>query len=271
MDPGYAVVANASITVTNTRTGGVYDTRTTSAGDYTVPLLPPGVYTVTVEAPGFEKYVGTGTEVTVNNLSRVDVKLTVGAVTQSVTVDATAPLLKSESDEQSTNVNTQEILQLPNEGTGGARNPRSMVILVPGVSGQGRRHQRARQWPDAQYAPALHRRPGYFERQQQRQQHGPAAPGDGARNSRCRRVISPPNTARCRAACLRLRHQERHQPTPWQPVRVSGRITCSMPTSPSSTQCRSITRTISASASAVPSSNPQNLQRQEQDLLLHRF
>jgi hypothetical protein len=137
MDPGGAVVANASITVTNTRTGGVYDTRTTSAGDYTVPLLPPGVYTVTVEAPGFEKYVGTGTEVTVNNVSRVDVKLTVGAVSQSVTVDATAPLLKSESDEQSTNVNTQEILQLPNEGTGGARNPRAMVILVPGVSGQG--------------------------------------------------------------------------------------------------------------------------------------
>ena len=105
-DPAHAVVANATWYVTNIATGGVYDTKTTSAGDYTVPLLPPGLYTVTVEAPGFEKYIGTGTEVNVNTTSRVDVTLTVGEVTQSVTVDATAPLLKSESDEQSQNVNT---------------------------------------------------------------------------------------------------------------------------------------------------------------------
>ena len=134
-DPAHAVVANATITVTNNATGGVYDTKTTSAGDYSVIQLPPGFYTVTVEAPGFEKYIGTGTQVNVNTTSRVDVTLTVGTVTQSVTVDATAPLLKSETDEQSHNVNTQQILQLPLEGTGGARNPRSFVIMVPGVSG----------------------------------------------------------------------------------------------------------------------------------------
>ncbi len=134
-DPAHSAVPDASVVVRNSATGVLYDTKTTSAGDYTVPLLPPGTYVVTVEAPGFEKFVGTGTEVTVGNVSRIDVTLTVGALTQSVTVEATAPLLKSESDEQSQNVDNHQILQLPLEGTGGARNPRAFVILIPGVSG----------------------------------------------------------------------------------------------------------------------------------------
>jgi len=111
-DQAHAVVANASVTVTSNATGSVYETKTTSVGDYTVPLLPPGQYVVTVQAPGFDKFVGTGTEVTVGNVSRIDVRLTVGQITQSVTVEATAPLLKSESDEQSQNVNEDQVKQL---------------------------------------------------------------------------------------------------------------------------------------------------------------
>jgi len=135
LDPSHSVVAGASIIVKNAATGVVYDTKTTNAGDYTVPLLPPGSYVLTVEAPGFEKFVGTGTEVTLGNVSRIDVALAVGGLAQSVTVEATAPLLKSESDEQSQNVDQHQILQLPLQGTGGARNPRALAILVPGVSG----------------------------------------------------------------------------------------------------------------------------------------
>ena len=108
-DPAHSVVANASVTAKNVDTGGTYDTKTTNAGDYSIILLPPGTYVVTVESPGFQKYVGTGTQVAVGNTARIDVTLTVGAVTQSVTVDATAPLLKSESPEQSQVVDEQEI------------------------------------------------------------------------------------------------------------------------------------------------------------------
>ena len=112
-DPAHAVVANASISAKNVDTGATYETKTTNSGDYSIILLPPGTYVVTVEAPGFEKFVGTGTQVLVGNTARIDVKLTVGAVTESVTVDATAPLLKSESPEQSQVVDEQEIKQLP--------------------------------------------------------------------------------------------------------------------------------------------------------------
>jgi len=136
-DPAHAVVANASVSAKNVDTGVVFETKTTGAGDYTIVQLVPGTYVLTVESPGFQKFVGTGTNVAVGDNLRIDVTLTVGQVTQAITVEAIAPLLKSESPEQSQVVDEQEIKQLPLQGTGGSRNPRALVILVPGVSGNG--------------------------------------------------------------------------------------------------------------------------------------
>src|SRR5690348_3676730 len=56
-DNSGAVVANATVDVTNTATNVSNRTQTTSSGDFTVPFLLPGTYRVTVQAPGFQKAV----------------------------------------------------------------------------------------------------------------------------------------------------------------------------------------------------------------------
>ena len=60
-DPAHSVVPAASITVKNTATGALYETKSTDTGSYTVPSLPPGIYELTVTAPGFAKYIGKNT------------------------------------------------------------------------------------------------------------------------------------------------------------------------------------------------------------------
>jgi hypothetical protein len=135
LDPAHAAVADAAVVARHIETGALYDTRTTSTGNYTLPSLPPGAYEVTVEAAGFSKYIGTGTEVRVAQVTRVDVVLQIGTVTDSVTVDATAPLLKTESSEQSYNVVNETIINLPVAVSGGTRNALNTMILSPGVSG----------------------------------------------------------------------------------------------------------------------------------------
>jgi hypothetical protein len=135
LDQANAVVGDAAITGRNVLTGAIYETRSTSAGNYILSSLPPGTYDITATAPGFSKFLGTGTQVQVSQTIHLDITLQVGAVTDSITVDATAPLLKSESNEQSIVVSRDQYTSLPLAGTGGSRIPRSFMILSPGVSG----------------------------------------------------------------------------------------------------------------------------------------
>ncbi|MEP6714028.1 MAG: TonB-dependent receptor [Terriglobia bacterium] len=142
-DPAKAVVPNASIVTTNTETGSVFQTVTTGTGNFTVPSLPAGIYSVVVEAPGFRKYIGQNVRVQVAQVSRMDIGLEVGAATDSITVEGSAPQLKSESVEQSINVTGDRINSLPlNFGGGGGnigtmRAPLTFMVLSPGVSGTG--------------------------------------------------------------------------------------------------------------------------------------
>src|SRR6185295_1271331 len=142
-DPAKSVVPNASVIARNTENGSVFRTVTTSTGNFTLPSLPAGAYDVTVEASGFRKYVGQGTRVQVAQTVRLDISLEVGSTTESITVEGTAPQLKSESVEQSINVSGARINQLPlNFGGGGGgigaiRAPLTFMILSPGVAGSG--------------------------------------------------------------------------------------------------------------------------------------
>ena len=142
-DPAKAVIPNASVIATNSETGAMHRTVTTATGNFTLPSLPAGSYDVTVEAPGFRKYVGQGTRVQVAQTVRLDVGLEVGSTAESITVEGTAPQLKSESVEQSINVSGNRINNLPlNFGGGGGgigaiRAPLTFMILSPGVAGSG--------------------------------------------------------------------------------------------------------------------------------------
>jgi hypothetical protein len=145
-DPAGAVVANAGVEARNVATGAVYAVASSTTGNYTVAQLPAGLYEVSVTVPGFKRFVRGGLQVEVAGTLRIDVALEVGAATESVTVEAAAPLLKTEGGEISTNVATQSLDDLPiltltgnaaafgsASSLGNIRNPLATVNLLPGA------------------------------------------------------------------------------------------------------------------------------------------
>ncbi len=79
-----------------------------STGNYVIPV-PAGKYEVTVTAPGFKKYVRENLEVETAADTRVDVRLELGATTDTITITDEAPLLKTESGEISHTITTDDI------------------------------------------------------------------------------------------------------------------------------------------------------------------
>ncbi len=141
-DPTGAVVPNANIQITNSDTAAVYKVATTSTGNYTLANLPVGKYVLTVDAAGFKKFERPGLVVQVAETERVDAVLQVGASTDTVTVSAEAPLLKTESGEISHQVDYEAVDQLPlftTNGTGGStglgniRDPLTVLNILPGA------------------------------------------------------------------------------------------------------------------------------------------
>ncbi len=134
-DPTGALVPEATLSLKHTDTGAVYEGRTTGTGNYTLAELPSGNYELTVSRPGFQKYVQSGIQVLVATTSRLDVTLRLGSSAETVTVTADAPLLKTESAEQSFNVTGDEVNALPlTQGSAGLRNPIGFAILNPSVN-----------------------------------------------------------------------------------------------------------------------------------------
>jgi len=136
-DPSGAVLVGAKVTVVNTGTGSSVETNTSGAGLFTVPQLTVGVYRVTIEEAGFKKYIQEGVTVSLGQTVRVEAALQVGEVSQSVEVQAEAPVLKPDTSELGTTISNQQILDLPLSMTGEMRNPTSFMRLVPGVVGRG--------------------------------------------------------------------------------------------------------------------------------------
>ncbi len=132
-DPGGAVVPAATVEARNTATGGIYRAVSTGTGNYTLSELPTGSYEFSVAVAGFKKFVRQGLELQVGQTLRIDATLEVGAASESVTVSAAAPLLKTESGELSHNVTSQRVDELPVGQIGGVRNILTVAQLLPGV------------------------------------------------------------------------------------------------------------------------------------------
>jgi hypothetical protein len=140
-DPAGAVVANAPILAKNVGTGVEYASATSNTGNYTLSQLPAGNYSVSVAVPGFKKYSRSGLTVEVTQTLRIDISLEVGSASESVTVNESATLLRTESGELSHNVDLKKMDDLPVLGIGGTlsgsagiRNPYNMVMVIPGVN-----------------------------------------------------------------------------------------------------------------------------------------
>lgn len=108
-----AVVPAARITLTRLDTGDRRETHSSQEGYYAFSLLLPGRYDLKVEKEGFETQQQTGIAVHTGSVSTVDITLAVGAVSQAVTIDASVPLLRTESSAVSHIVENKAIVNLP--------------------------------------------------------------------------------------------------------------------------------------------------------------
>ena len=111
-----ALVPRASVTVTNMETNITTKTATDAGGNYVVTPVAIGRYSVTVELPGFKKSVSTNITVNVQDRVRVDAVLQLGAVTETVEVASSAPLLQTDTSYLGQVVESQKIVDLPLNG-----------------------------------------------------------------------------------------------------------------------------------------------------------
>ncbi len=128
-DPSGAVVGNAKVTLRNEDTSFERQTTSNDTGFYTVPNIPPGYYTVTVEASGFKKFSKSRNKLDAGLPLAVNIELSVGQLTESVTVEANIAQLNTESAAVGKTVEQQQIQNLALNG----RNPLFLAMLKPGV------------------------------------------------------------------------------------------------------------------------------------------
>src|SRR5229473_2925329 len=130
-DPTGSVISKASVTVTNTSTGLSRQASADEAGYYSISNLPQGAYDLAVSAAGFKPLTQRNVNVLINTVTRADLGLEVGALSESVTVEASAALLQTAKADVNVNLEARAIANLP---LSGYRNFQSLVNLVPGAT-----------------------------------------------------------------------------------------------------------------------------------------
>ena len=130
VDPQGKVVSGASVTLINTETNTARDQSTGESGAFVFELVPPGPYRVEVEAKNFKKAVITDIQALVAKPADVPVQLELGALTEVVTVAATANevALNTQDASLGNNFVSRQIGNLPLE----ARNVAALLTLQPG-------------------------------------------------------------------------------------------------------------------------------------------
>ena len=126
-----ASVAGASISVVNADTKIVQRATTDNAGFYVVPDLPVGNYSVTAEAKGFKKTEKTGYSLNDRGTITADLKLEIGAITDTITVsEVVGETVNTVSGELSNTIDSAQVQDLALNG----RNYLQLVSLMPGVA-----------------------------------------------------------------------------------------------------------------------------------------
>ena len=115
-DTSGAVIPGVSVTITNVETGVARTTETNELGFFVVPLLQPGEYRVEIQQEGFRPVSQTGITLHGRDQLRLKLVMEVGAVTEEVTVSATAPLLQTANATQGHVIDNQKIVDLPLNG-----------------------------------------------------------------------------------------------------------------------------------------------------------
>jgi Carboxypeptidase regulatory-like domain/TonB dependent receptor len=130
MDKSQAVIGNkAEVTITSKATGASRTTKTNDTGEYRFESLSAGIYTVKATASGFSAAEAKDVELLVGRTATQNFTLLPGAVSETVEVTATAPLVDQTKTDVSTNITPEQITDLPLIG----RDIADLAYLAPGV------------------------------------------------------------------------------------------------------------------------------------------
>jgi hypothetical protein len=109
-------VGHADVVAIETATGFQRQAASDSNGEFRLLALPPGQYSVSVTAPGFQTYITKGIDLKINDQLHLDVALQLGAVKESVTVEANSVQVETESTQLGQVIDTKQILEMPLNG-----------------------------------------------------------------------------------------------------------------------------------------------------------
>jgi hypothetical protein len=126
-----AHVPGATVTIVNKETNLTRDAVTNEEGQYSLTNVLPGPYDVKVALTGFREAVRTNVPVSIGQISRVDMTLQIGTLTETVTVESAAQLLQTDKADVSTELKSAEITALP---LNQFRNYQALINLVPGAT-----------------------------------------------------------------------------------------------------------------------------------------
>ena len=133
---GFAL-PGVTVTITEVNTNISYSAVTNNSGNYVFSNLKDGKYRVAAELSGFKRAVREGVDVPVNATPRVDLKMEVGAVEESVTVVGDSPLLQTDRADTSRIIESIHLAETPLAFN---RNFQGMLVVVPGALKMQRPH-----------------------------------------------------------------------------------------------------------------------------------
>lgn len=148
VDTSGAPIPGAKVLILEEATKQSREQLSNQEGVFEFPLIQRGVYTITVERTGFRKEVVRNIELQVAEVRDVSVSLSVGEVTETVTVEASAGLMQTSEASLSQVIDEKRVTQLPING----RNMLQLISLAPGVTQGGRASATQRQ---ANYGPSF--------------------------------------------------------------------------------------------------------------------
>jgi len=129
-DPTGLAVPGATVTLVEQGTQATMTRTTSSSGEVAFSFVPVGVYTLKIDAQGFKSLVNTGLTLAAGQQIRQTLKLELGAVSETVTVDAATPLVNTVSSEQLQNYSATDARELPLQN----RNFSGMLRINAGVT-----------------------------------------------------------------------------------------------------------------------------------------
>ena len=128
-DQSGGVIAGATVTVTDIQRGVSRALTTDDAGEYSAPQLLPGTYKVRAESKGFSAIERTDLLLETGKEIRVDLTLSPGQQTQTITVTEQLPVVETTNATLGGTLSNQTINDLPLNG----RNYQNLLSLRPGV------------------------------------------------------------------------------------------------------------------------------------------